>query len=313
MKILTKKNILISGTALCVILIIIGIASTCEKKQINIWYVEQGLEDNWARILREAKAPEVFAETKVWDGVEIPSQPGILIATRPWKTEGKVAVYPRLSWELKHEGAITLALDPWMVFRKHTNPPLTYNRAFSEEGGSGLLLIPGREIAAVRAWTSRFIQEEPGKFPTDERVWRDWEFKLFDSNRFAFGARGYDWQTALFRLMGNESAWLYAPLSVIRRYRDPHKSILEATPFPENTNQTSLQAEILWALPTGTEKNKEKFINTIEWLKKPETQTVIANNLEWIPADPYGDPYDPVSLSSHRVWLTAIWVYTIND
>jgi len=312
MKKLTKKTIFNGCTALCV-LFIIAFASSCEKKQINIWYVEQGLEDNWARILREAKPPEVFAETRGWDGVEIPSGPGILIATRPWKTEGQVAVFPRLSWELKHEEAITLALDPWMIFRKHTNPQLTYNRAFSEAGGSGLLLIPGRDPSAVKAWTSRFIQEEPGKFPTEKKIWQEQEFNLFNDNRFPLGARGYDWQTVLFRLMGNEPAWLYAPLSVIRRYRDPHKSILEATPFPENSNQTSLQAEILWALPTGTEKNKEKLINTITWLKNPATQTIIANNLEWIPADPYGEPYDPVSLSSHRVWLTAAWVYTIND
>jgi len=311
-KILTKKNILIGIAALCV-LIIIAIAVFREKKQVNIWYVEQGLENIWQRILREIKPPDTFVETRVWDGVEIPSEPGILIATKPWKTEGKIYVYPRLSWELEHEGAITLALDPWMVFRKHINPPLTYNRTFSEAGGSGLLLIPGRDNQAVMAWISRFIQEEPGRFPADDRVWQELEFNLFNGSRFPPGARGYDWQTVLFRLMGNEPAWLYAPLSTIRRHRDPRKSILEATPFPENSNQTSLQAEILWALPTGTDNNKEKLAKTIAWLKSPSTQTVIANNFEWIPADPYGEPYDPVSLSSHRVWLTAAWVYTINE
>ena len=311
MKILTKKNILICGAALCVLLIIIGIASG-EKKQVNIWYVEQGLENEWARILREAKPPDVFSQTRVWDGGEIPSGAGILIATRPWQSEENPVVFPRLSWELEHNGAIVLALDPWMVFRKHNNPPLTINR-LTEAGGNGLLLIPGRDIAAVRAWTSRFIQEAPGKFPTDKRIWQEWEFKLFDGNRFPMGARGYDWQTVLFRLMGNEPAWLYAPLSTIRHYRDPHKSILEATPFPESGGQNSLQAKILWALPTGSEKNKEKIAATIAWLKKPDTQTIIADMLEWIPADPYGVPYDPVSLSSHRIWLTAAWVYTINE
>jgi len=311
----TKKNILIAGAALCALLIILAVAFSRQKK--NIWYVEQGLEDVWQRILQAAMPPERFAEPRVWDGVEIPSEPGIIIATKPWKTEGKVAVYPRLSWELEHQGAVTLALDPWMVFRKHINPPLAYNRAFSEEGGSGILLIPGRDPAAVSAWISRFIQEEPGAFPTDQKIWQEREFVLFNGGRFPPGARGYDWQTVLFRLMGDEPAWLYAPLSTIRRYNNPGKAILEATPFPENSNQTSLQAAILWALPAGPEKisgkNREKLEKTIAWLKRPDIQTIIANNLEWIPADPYGEPYDPVSLSSHRVWLTAAWVYTINE
>jgi len=123
MKILTKKNIIIGGAALCVLLIIIiGIASLGKKKQANIWYVEEGLEDAWSRILREAGPPERFVETQVWDGETLPSGPGILIATKPWKTGERVAVYPRLSWDLEYQGAIVLALDPWMVFRKHINP-----------------------------------------------------------------------------------------------------------------------------------------------------------------------------------------------
>jgi hypothetical protein len=51
----------------------------------------------------------------------------------------------------------------------------------------------------------------------------------------------------------------------------------------------------------------------IAWLKNPQTQTVIADNLEWIPADPYGKPYDPVSLTSHRHWLTAEYIYEVSE
>ena len=243
----------------------LGIASFGAKKQVNVWYVEQGLENTWARILREAGPPEKFAQIQIWDGASIPSRAGILIATKPWQTEEKEAVFPYLSLELEHKGATPLALDPWMVFRKHMNPPLTYSR-LSQAEESGLLLRPD--------------------------------------------AGASDLQAALFRLMGSEPVWLYAPLSVIRHYRDPHKSLLEATPFPDNGGQHSLQAKILWALPTGTKKNKERLKRTIEWLKRPETQTIIADILEWIPADPYGEPFDPVSLSSHRAWLTAEFVYT---
>jgi len=314
MKIPTKKNIIIGVAALCVLLTaIVAIAFSREKKPVNYWYVEAGLEDAWARVLREAGPPERFAETLVWDGEALPSGPGILIATKPWKTEERVAVYPRLSWDLEYQGALVLALDPWMVFRKHMNPALTSARVLSEAGGSGLLLIPGRDPEAVRAWISRYIQEEPGKFPSGEEVWREWEFSLFNGDRFPMGARGYDWHAVLFRLMGTEPAWLYAPLSTIRRYRDPHKAILEATAFPElkPSDQYSLLTNLLWALPVGAQKDQQQFAAVIAWLKNPDTQTVIADILEWIPADPYGKPYDPVSLSSHRIWLTAPWVYTL--
>jgi hypothetical protein len=114
--------------------------------------------------------------------------------------------------------------------------------------------------------------------------------------------------------MGNDHAWVYAPLSAIRRYPNPQKAILEATAFPEpaENNHYSLQAKLLWALPSGSDRDKEKLATTLAWLREPETQTVIADVLEWIPADPYGKPYDPISLSSHRNWLTASFVYDVH-
>jgi len=266
-----QKDLITVAATLCAILLFFALASHGAKKQISVWYVEQGMEDSWVRILRQAKPPEKFIEIKTWDGCTIPTGAGILIATKPWHNEENVTFYPRLSFDLEHNGAITLALDPWMIFRKYKNPPLTYSRLFQIEG-EGQLLIPESISTAV--------------------------------------ADGYDWDAALFTLMGSEPAWLYAPLSKVRHYRDPHKSLLEATPFPDKGGQTSLRATILWALPTGTDKNKEKLAKTIEWLKSPATQTIIADTLEWIPADPYGEAFDPVSLSSQRAWLTAEWVYT---
>jgi ABC-type glycerol-3-phosphate transport system substrate-binding protein len=238
-----------------------------------------------------------------------------LIAAKPWEKQEQVTVYRRLSWDLEYQGAIVLALDPWMVFRKHTNPGLTVERAYTEAGGGGLLLIPGRDKASVRAWTARLIQSQPGVFPSGENVWREWETRLFSANRFPNGSQTYTWNDVFFRLMGNETAWVYAPLSAIRRYNNPRKAILEATAFPEagNDTQYSLQASLLWAVPIGADEEQEKLAETIKWLKKPETQTVIADILGWIPADPYGAPFDPMSLNSHRNWLTAAYVYEVNE
>jgi hypothetical protein len=251
-----------------------------------------------------------------WDGKELPAEPGVLIAKRPWRQQEKASVYYRLSFDLEYRGAMVLALDPWMVFRKHMNPALTLNRAMTDAGGNGLLLIPGNDPAAVNAWAGRLLQEEPGKFPAEEDTWRECERKLFSGNRFPRGSQTYTWNDVFFRLMGNETAWVYAPLSAIRRYRDPRKAILEATPFPETggANQYSLQVQLLWALPIGERKKIEKQLSpVIAWLKNPKTQTVIANTLEWIPADPYGEPYDPMSLASHRNWLTASYIYEIRN
>jgi hypothetical protein len=317
-KFLKRKYILIGALALCIIAIITGIVASGRKEQPLVWYVEEGLESSWARILREAgRQPERSMPVQSWDGKTLPTEPGVLIAKQPWQKQEKASVYYRLSFDLEYQGAIVLALDPWMVFRKHTNPALTINRAWSDTGGSGFLLIPGNDAAAVNAWVGRLIQEGPGKFPAEEEVWREYEQKLFSGNRFPRGSRTYTWNDVFFRLMGNETTWVYAPLSAIRRYRDPRKAILEATPFPEaeSAAQYSLQAQLLWALPIGADQKEieKRLTPTIAWLKNPKTQTVIADTLEWIPADPYGEPYDPMSLASHRNWLTASYIYEIRE
>ena len=321
------------GIGLCVLLVIILVFFSVSKSESVIWYVEKGLETAWPQILRREGTPDLFTEIKIWDGAELPPGPGILISTNPWKTNEKVNVYYRLSWELEYQGAIVLALDPWMIFRRHVNAPLTYNRLLLGANGTGTILIPGASGEAVKAWTSRFIQQEPGRFHSDEELWQDWEQRLFTGGRFPLNMRGYDWNTVIFRLMRNEIAWLYAPLSIIRGYSDPRKSILEAAPFPEESrsdNQYSLQAKLLWALPvyaaeaagrkflpvqfnSGNRQGQNEIDDAIIWLKNPETQTIIADTLEWIPADPYSTPYDPVSFASHRHWLTTVWIYSINQ
>ena len=334
----TKETriLILIGAALCVLAIIAGINLIRERKRSSIiWYVEKGLEERWARVLRETRPPESVNLIRVWDGDETPNgeaipEPGILITTRPRKNREKAAVYYRLSYDLEYQGAIVLAVDPWMVFRKHTDPELTVKRVYSEAGRSGadktgVLLIPGKDPASVQAWTARLIKAIPGALPAGEtpdihfdvtidiNLWREQEGKLFSANIFPRGSKTYTWQDVFYRLMSSETAWVYAPLSAIRRYTNFRKAILVAAPFPEpDIGRHSLQAALLWAVPLGSPEEQSQMEQAIAWLKKPETQTVIADSLEWIPADPYGKPYDPVSLKSHRNWLTAEYIYEVS-
>ena len=294
---------------------VLGLVFSGCGKSSAVWYVQSGYEQAWNTILLAAPPPYAFKSVQVWDETIKPSKAGIWITTEPWEKQGRVAVYPQLSSEREYQGATVLALDPWMVFRKHINPGLTLERAISSAGGEGLLLISGKDPLWVQAWVSRLVQARPGEFPADDKVWQETEDNLFRGRRFPPGSQSYNWQDVLFRLMGNEHAWVYAPLSAIRSYENPQKSILEATAFPSSANyrQYSLHAhKILWAIPLGSEKKLEKLAEILDWLKKPETQTVIANTLGWIPADPYGSPYDPVSSASQRNWLTSTYIYTVN-
>ena len=289
----------------CIFITAIGMIFTGCKKSYT-WYVEPEFEKTWERIVRENVPPGNFNEIKVWEGGEIPEGQGILIAYKPWQTQEKITVYNRLPYTLEFKGAILLALDPWMVFRKYGNPDLNTGRVYSGIGREGTLLIPGMDSRSVNAWTARLMQE--GK------TWLETEQSLFQNNRFPRGSETYTWADVFIRLMGRETAWVYAPLSEIRRYHNPRKSILEAVPFPEREAGIgySLQASLLWALPLGADEDKD-LEQTLEWLKSPQTQTLIANAIEWMPANPYGTPFNLVSFVSHRHWLTASSVYEVTE
>lgn len=304
----------INCNMLCVIIVVfIAIIFSSCSRQKNVWYVEEGLEHDWGRILGKAEPPVAFNEIKTWDGGAITEGQGIIIAKKPWHGSEKAAVYNRLSFNLEHNGAIVLAVDPWMIFRKHTDPQLTADRVFSGTGGSGILLIAGRDHEQVKAWTARMVLGARALLPPDEDAWLEQEQNLFNKNLFPAGSQTYTWSDVFYRLMSNEVAWVYAPLSSIRGYRNFRKSILEAAPFPEqDSGRYSLQVSILWAMPAGSGGNAG-IAAAMDWLKKPETQTAIADQLEWIPADPYGQPFDPVSFTSHRHWLVAANIYEINE
>jgi hypothetical protein len=291
------KILIMIGVGIGILFIINGIYLFRDKqKQPNIWYVEQGLEEHWARVLRDTKPAESSNEIRVWDGDSIPTGRGILITTNIRQIRKQAAVYYRLSYDLHYEGAMVLALDPWMVFHKNSDPELTADRVYGG-GGAGVVLIPGKDPEAVRAWTARLKKDQ-----------------LFETGLFPEGAQTYNWQDVFYRLMSGETAWVYAPLSAIRRYPNFRKSILSAAPFPErDSNTRSLQAALLWAVPFGSPEEQKKMGKAIAWLKKPQTQTIIADNLDWIPADPYGRPFNPVSLTAHRSWLTTEYIYEADD
>jgi hypothetical protein len=283
------------------------LASACGR-QANVWYVEEGLEKSWERILGEAAPPEVFREIRAYSGGPLPPNPGVLITTNRVEPDGPLTVYYRLAYNNEYEGALALALDPWIIFYRHTLPALTYKRVF--ESGEGILLIAGEEPEAVEAWAARFSQNGPGAFSYERTI--DREERLFSDGPFLPECEDYQWRDVLFKLLGDETAWTYAPLSLIRQYQNPRKRILAAAAFPEaEPDQYSLQARILWAVPRFPVKKQKTQALVMDWLKNPETQTAIANELGWIPAAPEAKPYDPVSMTSYLNWLTSTYVYEI--
>jgi hypothetical protein len=282
--------------------------------------VEEGLEDAWEEVLETASPPRSFKkEPLILPRGESPPQEarGFLITTRrDPAAEGPISLYPRLSFTLEYEGAHVLALDPWMIFRNHQFPSLTRSRVDSLAGGTGLLLIPGQDPAAVRAWTARLIQESPGVFPQEGEPWEVLQDSLFTNNRFRQGAATFTWQDVWFFLLWNDPAWVYAPISKVRELPNYRSSILEATVFPEPAgpvNRFGLQTRLLWAIPLGDGRTLVRLGKSLEWLKHWETQTIIADVLRWVPADPDGRPFNPAAMSARIAWLTCSYVWEDNE
>ncbi|MDR2257636.1 MAG: hypothetical protein LBE14_00650 [Treponema sp.] len=302
----------LAGAAL--LLAALGICMAWAARPRYEWYVEEGFESAWLRVLNTAGPPGSFKSAPVVlaAGEKPPENPGgFLITTRREETRAPVIVYPRLSFTLEYEGAHVLALDPWMIYRQHIFPSLSRRRIESAAGGEGILVLPGKDPAAVRAWTARMVQEAPGIFPRDQAVWDAATASLFTGSRFQRGSDTFTWQDVWYALFGDEPAWVYAPMSRIRDLPDYRTNILAAAPFPEpgNANVISFQARILWAIPAGDAKVRAKLRQPLEWLKSAGTQTVIADNLRWLPANPEGQPYDPAAMSARLAWLTASYVW----
>jgi hypothetical protein len=280
------------------------------------WFVVEAYAAEWGRILASAEPPPPFKAIQVQEEGVIPGGRGYLIGTRlpDNSADTPVRVFQDLFRTREYQGALALALDPWMVFRKHQDHELTRDRVDSSRGGEGQLLLPGSDPAAVWAWTAQFLQNQPGEFPQDSEFWKESQRLLLQSRRFQNGAPTYPWVGIWPILLREEAAWVYAPLSVVRALPPYRMGLLDASRFPEKPewNRYGLQANILWAIPAGANSSRrsQKDIGKAEqWLRDPLTQTLIANTLGWIPAHPAGTPYNTASWETQLAWLRSSFVW----
>jgi hypothetical protein len=227
-----------------------------------------------------------------------------------------MALYQGLASSRKYQGALVLALDPWMMFKDFKDPAVSRSRVDASGGGEGILIVPGRDADSRWAWAAQLLQSRSGVFPRDQAVWQSAVEGMFWNNaRFQSGAETYGWIDAMPLLYRSSPAWIYAPLSRIRSQPYQDTSGLEANRYPEpdDWHEFGIQAAMLWAIPFGRGRNLEKLGDIQAWLAAPETQTVIANALGWIPAHPAGIPYNAISRSSRLAYLSSSFVWTFYE
>jgi hypothetical protein len=278
------------------------------------WAVEESLVSEWNRILRQApRSPPFNRVEPIPAGA--PQGFGYIISprllTERKKPEGQVRIYPWLSRTREWNGALVLAVNPWMIFRKHKDPAPDRNRVASPGGGLGLLICPGRDSAAVFAWNSQLLQDPPGAFPPDPALWEEAGQSLFQNRRFQNGAATFGWVDVWPLLFRENLAWVYAPVNRVRELPAYRMGLLAASRFPEKDewNEYGVQADLLWAMPFGGEAQKKKLNRAAEWLKNAAVQTEIANTINWVPAHPQGVPYNPVTWEAQVAWINSSFVW----
>ena len=212
--------------------------------------------------------------------------------------------------QMSPDGALPLALDPWLVFRRHSAPPPS--RDPLEKGVSGaVLLLPGGEPEALRAWAAQELQNRPGAFPSDSGSWLDTMGRLARDGRFQPGALTARWEDVLSRLTSPGVSWLYAPLSRVQTLPGDRTSLLEADPFPprEGWNEFGLQARILWALPLGGGTPRGSAAAAARWLGDPAVQTRLGSILDWAPAHRDARAANPLARAAQEAWLESTYVW----
>jgi hypothetical protein len=283
-----------------------------------LWYVDEDYTAAWNRILQQSPPPFSRFEVKPLPPGGLADFPkgrfGYIISRKgpqgERSPETPVMQYRDLSRSREYQGWMVLALDPWMVFRKHQDPEP--QRSFIDSANDrGSLLLAGADSAAVRAWLCQLLQEKPGVFSPGKETWEALRQSLVREYPFQSGAFTYSWVQVWPLLLRSETAWLYAPLSQARALPPYRMGLLDATRFPEPAgwNQYGMQADILWAVSRGSEKQRKKIAVVDAWLRSAVTQTMIANEIEWIPAHPSGTPYNTVSWETHMAWLRSSYIW----
>jgi hypothetical protein len=275
-----------------------------------VWYVESSLAASWGRILGGSAAPP-FTRIRIFTG-ELPRRVSGFLLT--WQGpapagEGGPVLYSGLSQNREYQGALALALDPWMVFYRHSLPPLSRERL--REGGEGTLLLPGEEGEARRAWEFQLTLEKPGRFSLELEGPSGGPFPgLPGGLRFQEGAESCRWPEALELLFREEPAWLYAPLSRVLTLSVHRQGLLAARPFPgpPDWNEFGLEAAVLWAIPLGMASRERE--DGAAWLRAGETQSLIAGELRAVPAHPGGSPHNPLARDAQLAWLRSSFVWT---
>jgi len=281
-----------------------------------LWYVDEDYTAAWNRIIRGRIPPYLRSEVIARkDNTPFPQGRFGFIVTRVGPEgerieDAPVALYRDLSRSREYDGWLVLALDPWMVFRKHQDPEP--GRSFLEnENERGSILLAGNDQGAVQAWLCQLLQEEPGVFAPGSALWQEKGQALVREYPFQNGAFTYSWVQVWPLLFRGGASSIYAPLSQARALPPYRGGLLDATRFPEpeHWNRYGLQADILWAKMYGDEKKKTKLAATERWLKDPKVQTYIANTIEWIPAHPSGVPYNTVSWETQMAWLRSSFIW----
>jgi hypothetical protein len=154
------------------------------------------------------------------------------------------------------------------------------------------------------------LQHSPGAFPWEKQAWEDAAQRLaYGNNRFQQGALTSTWLDGWIRLLQDEPAWLYAPLSRTRGLASYDIGRLDAAifPIPGDWNTYGLQAEILWAIPGSGEEALPEEARA--WLSAMETQSLIAETLGWLPARPGGTPYDTLARQAQVSWFSSSFIW----
>jgi hypothetical protein len=301
MKLLKKSKqalgAIVGGAAfLLVAAAVLGIVRYINRPQ-PAWFVEERYAEVWKQVLEQTAPPFTLMYTYTEEDGVPKNRYGFIISSEipkiPENSGLPMVFFRNLADTREEEGSILLAADPWMIFRKNGTPQLRRQRVDTADSGEGVLILPGGEEGPVHAWLSQLLQEPAGSFPSDREVWHNAEGRLFMNRRFHPGSLNYTWYDAWSLLWRTEgAAWVYAPLSEVRKLSSYEQGLLDAGRFPikGTWHEYGMQANLLWARSRGSDEQLIELADAKRWLTEADTQESIAGLLGWIPVNPRADP-----------------------